>query len=109
MSWLISGKICKEKDIVQALDTIVRQLSLSFQTQTDTLGNAQVNFLHAMIKREKSMSSYETIERFRLGSSSNVQQAKKALLSKEIIDDAHGDIYILDPMYKHWLTNYYFI
>ena len=45
---------------------------------------------------------------YQLGTSANVLRIKKALIKKEIID-AHGNEFsILDPVYKHWLKNYYF-
>jgi hypothetical protein len=68
-----------------------------------------VNFLKALTEGISSFSSKENLERFKLGSSANVFQVKKALIEKEIIDEFPEKIEILDPIYALWLKQMYFI
>jgi len=84
------------------------KLSLLFQTLTDELATSQVNFLKALISNETKFSSKELFDKYRLGTSGNVQKIKKALENKEIIDCLGENIEMLDPIYEHWLKNYYF-
>ncbi len=107
-SWLRTQDICDEDIITQAFETLTLQLSLLFQSSTDLLSNTQVNLLKAISHDVEKLSSKDTIERYRLGTSANVIRIKKALINKEVLDFFDGKPTILDPVYKHWLKRYYF-
>jgi uncharacterized protein len=107
-SWLRTAKVCSESIIHQAHRGIVDQLSMLFQSKTDELSNTQVNFLKALISGEAQLSSKETLDKYKLGTSANVSRIKRALENKEIIDLFTGEIMILDPMYHYWLKTDYF-
>jgi hypothetical protein len=98
-----------ETVIDQAFDSLILQLSLLFQNLTESLSTTQVNFLHALILEEPSLSSKKTIEQYQLGTSANVSRIKQALIDKEIIDIIGGIPEFLDPVYKVWLKRYYFL
>lgn len=107
--WLRSSKTTKDNDIVQAYESLIYQLSMLFYNLTETLSNTQLEFLHAILDGVKSFSSKHAIEEYHLGTSANVSRIKKALTTKEIIDEHLGEVVILDPMYAAWLKNHYFI
>jgi hypothetical protein len=107
-AWLRSGRSCKEENVYQAFESLLLQLSLLFQNTTDTLTSTQINFLRALIEQAEKLSSKETMENYRLGTSANVLRAKEALINKEIIDIEDKEIDFLDPMYKAWLKKHYF-
>ena len=107
-AWLRTGEACNEDIIHKAHEGIIDQLSLLFQSKTEELSNAQINFLRALLKGAKKLSSKETLDEFDLGTSGNVVKLKKALESKEIIDLSSDEITLLDPMYKSWLETRYF-
>ncbi len=107
-SWLRTEKNCNTEIVIESHDSIIQQLSLLFQTITDNLSFTQTNFLRALIDNIDKLSSNETIENYKLGSSSNVNRIKKALLHKDIIDIIPNKIDFIDPMYKAWLKKYYF-
>jgi len=50
MSWFRTEKICTAIEIDNALDTLLMQLSMLFQTITDGLATTHVNFLKALLK-----------------------------------------------------------
>jgi len=54
----------------------------------------------------KQLSSAETINTYKLGTSANVIRIKEALANKEIIDTV-GGIEFIDPLYKTWLIKVY--
>ena len=66
--------------------------------------------MQALIAGEKSLSSAATISRYRLGSSANVNRARKSLIEKEILDDSSGarELSFQDPIYRYWLEYIYF-
>lgn len=107
-AWLRTQKECTKEIVDESLQNIVLQLSLLFQTKTDELTNPQLNFLRALLDGVEKFSSTKTLHDYKLGSSSNVVRIKQALENKEIIDVRTGKISLLDPMYKNWLSNYYF-
>lgn len=108
-SWLRTATDCSEEIVRDAHEGIVSQLSLLFQSKTEELSNPQVNFLKALLDGVEKFSSKEMLDEYQLGSSANVVRIKKALENKEIIDLLAGNILVLDPMYKNWLTTRYFV
>lgn len=107
-SWFRTVDICSEKNILEAHQGIIAQLSLLFQSKTDELTNSQLSFLNAMIDGVDKFSSKETLGQYKIGTSANVLRVKKTLESKEIIDILGANIFLLDPMYKSWLKTFYF-
>jgi uncharacterized protein len=107
-AWLRSSKLCSTMIIEEAFESLLMQLSLLFQTMTDSLPTTQINFLNAVIDNVKQYSSYEMINKYALGTSANVLRIKQALMEKEILDIQGEKIMFLDPMYKHWLKKYFF-
>jgi uncharacterized protein len=108
LSWFRTKKVCNMEIIREAFDSLLQQLSLLFQTRTDELVETQINFLRAVLSGEMQLTSKKNIEEYRLGSSANVLKLKKMLINKEILDLQGDQLIFLDPMYKHWLKNFYF-
>lgn len=109
LSWLRTTNTCNQNIVKTAHESLVLQLSMLFQTRTDELSTTHVYFLKAIINDEKHLSSKQTISEYQLGTSANVVRIKKALLKKEIIDIQNNTFIFLDPVYKNWLQNYYFL
>jgi hypothetical protein len=107
-TWLRTKKICTKANVQEAFENTVQQLSLLFQTRTDELIETQLNLLKAIIVGETQLSSKQTIDQYRLGSSANVLKSKKMLVNKEIIEIQKDEPVFLDPFYKYWLSKYYF-
>lgn len=107
-SWLRTETECSEEIIREALDGIISQLSLLFQSKTEELSPPQISFLKALLDGVEKFSSKSILDEYHLGSSANIVRIKKALENKEIIDILTGNITLLDPMYKNWLKTYYF-
>lgn len=107
-SWLRTADNCSVEIIQEALQGVVAQLSLLFQSKTDELTNYQINFLKALIDGVEKFSSKETLDEYKIGTSANVLRVKNTLENKEIIDILGNKISLLDPMYKTWLKTWYF-
>jgi hypothetical protein len=110
LCWFRTNEVLEDSIIDEALESLILQLNLLFQSITESLSTTQVNFLNALVNGVKQYSSKETIGKYNLGTSSNVIRIKKALINKEIIDERiPGQLDILDPIYEIWLRDYYFI
>ena len=107
-TWLRCTRSCSRKIIETAFEDLVLQLSMLFQTITDSLNNSQINFLKAVINNVEKLSSQATIIEYQLGTSANVLKIKKALVNKELIDIQNESVIFLDPVYKYWLKKYFF-
>lgn len=107
-AWLRTKKKCQETIVHAAHNSLVDQLSLLFTTITETLTTNQINLLKALIENETSLTSSETIKKYRFTSSASVIRVRNALVDKEIIDYQDGKYYFLDPMYRFWLAGSYF-
>jgi hypothetical protein len=107
-AWLRTKRSCNQEIVTEAHEGLVLQMSLLFQTITDSLSNTQVNFLKALICEEKQLSSAEVLLHYRLGTSANVIRIRNALVSKEIIEVQNKEYIFLDPVYKFWLKKFYF-
>ncbi len=107
-SWLRTLNSCNHEIVLEAFEDLVLQLSMLFQTITDSLNNSQLNFLKAVINNIKQFSSVSTISDYQLGTSANVSKIKKALVNKEIIDIQSDVVAFLDPFYNYWLKKYFF-
>ncbi len=93
---------------MESYESLVLQMSLLFQNQTDRLSNTQVSFLEAILHGEEQLNSQRVMNKYNLGTSGNIMKIKKALTEKEIIDIDCDKINFIDPLYQGWLFKYYF-
>ncbi len=107
-AWLRTKRSCNTIIVAEAHEELVLQMSLLFQTITDSLSNTQVNFLQALICGETQLSSAEVLMKYRLGTSANIIRIKDALVSREIIEVQSSEYVFLDPVYRFWLKKHYF-
>ena len=108
MVWLRTKKAVAEGDVQEAHESLILQMSLLFQNLAETLATSQINFLKALLKEEKQLSSKRVIDEYKLGTSANVARLKKTLTDMEIIEQHQGKISISDPLFSAWLKGYYF-
>lgn len=106
--WLRTDIKCSEEIVDEAHESLVEQLSLLFATITESLTTNQINLLKAILNGERALSSQDTVKKYRLGASANVNRSRKSLIEKDILDDKAGVIEFQDPMYKYWLESTYF-
>ncbi len=106
--WLRTKLRCAPDIVMDAYESLVRQLSLLFTNTTETLTITQVNFLKALLTGETQFSAQNTLQQYRLGTSANILRIKKTLEKREIIDIVGSSISFQDPIYRYWLQKYYF-
>ena len=108
MVWLRTKSKCTHAIIQDSILSLQMGMSLLFQQLTDALSNKQINFLQAVIQQGHNLSAKTTLRKFNLGTSATVNKSKKALEEKEVIDLLGREITFNDPIYRLWLTNFYF-
>ena len=87
----------------RALSDMITQNSLLYQRDTETMSATQLNFLKALAYGErKNLTSVDTLQKYRLGTSANVVKLKKRLLNAEIIDIQGKELFFSDPVYELW-------
>jgi len=105
--WMNTEKETTEAIIEQSITQLISQYDMLFQKELDNLTNHQVNFLKALVNKEPQLSNKNTIRKYRLGTSGNVNRVKQALISKEVIDIYNRKIEFLDPLFKLWFQRVY--
>ena len=102
--WYMSEKNVKDKDIHNAINDLLEQNKVFFQREVEQLTELQMNFLRALANGiSKNLSSKETIRKYRLESSANVQSIKKALIKKDLIEVEGQSITLNDSLFKLWI------
>jgi hypothetical protein len=107
-TWLRTEINCTKTDVTDAHVSLVNQLSLLFTVLTESLTNSQIGFLNALLAGEEQLSSQAVIQKYGMGTSSNVMRIKKSLVEKDILDFEERKPVFQDPIYAWWLKNCYF-
>jgi len=107
--WLRTDKVATLDAVDEAHSTITAQLSLMFDTMTQTLTNQQLCLLRAMSAGEKNLTSKAVMDKYKLSSPTMISRARKALVEKDILDSIAGVYSFQDPVYAYWLKHHYFL
>lgn len=96
--------------MMDALNTLVSIHDVRFRTSMNNLTLHQISFLQAMLEGVSRFTSADVVRKYKLNSSANVVRVKEALMKKELITFTDNEEAVfLDPLFKYWLTNFYFI
>ena len=101
--WIRTTDIATEEQLTHALEDLLDQNNILFQSETENLSAYQMNFLKAVIDGIRSkFSSKEIILKYNLGTSANIVRLKSALLQKELIETDGKEIILADPVFGVW-------
>ena len=107
LSWIVWYKAesaVQNKHIEEALNDLIAQNRVFFQRDIESLTGLQKNFLVAMANGVTSgFTKQNTILKYNLVNSANIQLAKKSLSTKEFIDYDETSIQFNDPIFKLWI------
>lgn len=106
ITWLNSEKKVTEAVIKQSVQELQEQNGLLYFKEAESLNNTELNLLRAICKNEKQLSSKETIQKYRLGTSANAIKARNTLVDKEIIDVNQGEVNFIDPVFELWFMSH---
>ena len=101
--WIRTTDIATEEQLTHALEDLLDQNNILFQSETENLSAYQMNFLKAVIDGIHSkFSSKEIILKYNLGTSANIVRLKSALLQIELIETDGKEIILADPEFRVW-------
>jgi AAA+ ATPase superfamily predicted ATPase len=106
--WLLTEKKVTSEIIDKAVDDILMENSIVYLRDMENLSNTQINYLHAVCDRVPHLTSSDTLQKYRLGTSANVLKIKKALEQKEMLDLFTPYPEFVDPIFELWLKRIYF-
>lgn len=102
--WIHTDEVATEENFEEAWQDLLDQNTPLFEKQTENLTGYQLNFLRAIIDGvSKEFTTKNVLEKYNLGTSSNVAIVKRALIKKELIDTEKKEIVISDIVLKEWL------
>lgn len=102
--WIHTDEVATEENLEEAWQDLLDQNTPLFEKQTENLTGYQLNFLRAIIDGvSKEFTTKNVLEKYNLGTSSNVAIVKRALIKKELIDIEKKEIVISDIVLKEWL------
>jgi uncharacterized protein len=106
--WHNTKKIATAQSILVAIDDLLDQYGILYQKITDELSTIQLNYLHALLRKEINLTASATLQKYQLGASATVIRTKEALEKKEIIDIMGKSNSFNDPLFSLWLKERYF-
>lgn len=94
-----------DEDIEIAMQETINQNITLFQEQIKDLSSYQMNFLRAICQGIHSgFTSKDILERFTLGTKSNINRLHTSLIERELIESIDQQLYIMDPVFERWFT-----
>lgn len=105
--WNNTRECCTQQEYDSSIESLLTDHAILFQREIDGLTNPQVNFLKAVCSNITQFSAAETLRKYRLGTSGNVNRIKASLISKEVLDITPERIEFIDPLFKLWFSRVY--
>ena len=106
LAWNVMAETDKEADeesMQNGIEALLAQCNSLFVQQTEGLTTYQLNFIRLLCRGIHSGFNSQTVAaEYQLGSKSNVDRIKSALLDREIISIRKDGIYLADCVFELW-------
>lgn len=109
LSWLVftqkeEGETVTEEDVKQAMNDLLATNEILFMQMIEPLSEYQLNFLRAIASGvTKDFGLSEVREEYKLGSYSNINRLKTALLERDLIEKRGVETVMTDPIFAKWI------
>lgn len=109
LSWLVftqkeEGETVTEEDVKQAMNDLLATNEILFMQMIEPLSEHQLNFLRAIASGvTKDFGLSEVREEYKLGSYSNINRLKTALLERDLIEKRGAETVMTDPVFAKWI------
>lgn len=98
--------VVSDKEIELGISDLLAQCTPLFMEQTGALTTYQLNFLRAITDGQHNQwTSKEVLEKYNLGTKSNIDKLQKTLIDKDFVEKRADGIYLADPVLQLWLQN----
>ena len=107
LAWNVFAETDKEAtidDFKNGVQELMAQCSGLFEQQTQGLTSYQLNFIRAICDGvHTDFGSKAVLEKYNLGTKSNISRIKTALRDRELIDITKEGIFLEDPVFRMWI------
>lgn len=101
-----SEKEATEQTFHDGLEATLAQVAPLFVEQTANLSSYQLNLIRAICAGYHSdFGKREVTTHFNLGTRSNLQKLKKALIERELIEETESGLFLSDPLFAIWVKS----
>lgn len=101
-TWTYTAKKASPEAVHNALEFMLNSNSPLFIKIIEDLSVTQINFLKAISKGEKQLTSQEVMLNYHLGTPRNVLKNKAILEGKDVIDITPEELFFIDPLFEIW-------
>lgn len=109
LSWFVftqkeEGETVTEEDVKQAMNDLLATNEILFMQMIEPLSEYQLNFLRTIASGvTKDFGLSEVREEYKLGSYSNINRLKTALLERDLIEKRGAETVMTDPVFAKWI------
>lgn len=107
LAWNVLAETEKETtehDFDNGLQSLLAQCSGLFEQHIHGLTSYQMNFIRAICDGvHTDFGSKANLEKYNLGTKSNISRIKTALLDRELVEITEDGVFLEDPVFKIWL------
>ncbi len=100
--WLNSRKKVTQLMLENSINELLMYNEIMYHRDIDFLTSLQFGLLKAIAMAEKKLTSKETVEKYKLGTSGNVGRIINSLVKKELIDVYQTKYEFIDPLFEVW-------
>ena len=108
LAWNVLAETEKEtteQDFDNGLQSLLAQCSGLFEQHIHGLTGYQMNFIRAICDGvHTDFGSKANLEKYNLGTKSNISRIKTALLDRELVEITEDGVFLEDPVFKIWLS-----
>jgi len=105
--WNLTENEANTNILHQAIEEVIDTNLPLYQSECDALTASQLNLLFAVANNEQSLTSVETLNKYKMGTPQNISKNKKMLQNRDIIEKTENGFTFLDPVFKRWFMKMY--
>ena len=105
--WRLTEEEVDSSTFEIALEELLLNNEILFKREVEHLTPLQLNYITAIVNKERHLTSMVAINKYKLGSPGNLSTIKSALENKEIIDFYESEPTFINPLFEYWLKRSY--
>ncbi len=100
LCWANTTRELSEAILMESYEEYLNDHLAMFRKQTEGLTAYQVNYLKAVLNKEKQLTSAHVLKTYTLGSPGNIKRIETSLQDSEIIDLFTGSVIFTEPFFQ---------
>ncbi len=107
-SLILTHDTCTPAIVEKSLNNLTLHFEYGYYKISERLTQKQLYYLKALVEGNQKLYSKSIIDKYQLGSTSNVAKITNSLGKKEIIQTGRMENVFTDPIFREWLRRRYF-